>query len=384
MAYENPNELDLNCGPTNAEFVGVRGEWTQIVVDGDKWGTLCGDGSDYAFHIRLAPEGSPLDRVLIGLQGGGVCVFEEDCSAKLATNPGLFNALDDVPVDIGVVSNDPDFNPFADWTHVYLPYCNQDVFAGGGVDEELGDLVLPRYGAINIRAAIQMTRDVLWRMIDEEDGPGYRPDNVNAFFGGWSAGAYGTMYNYHWLLDDLNWPKTTAFPDAGLGLHNGQAVGVMGLGLLKIPVWGAQPHLPPYCFQGECAVGPGLLKPSLRACKRVPEQQMLVMTNPKDQTQQYDAYFTDEVKWINTLRQTYCDTKDLNGIQYYLTSVSDESIHVVTLRNELYEAAVDGEEMRDWMWRAYAEPDTLVDRAEEANFVTDIPGVEPFPCDVAP
>ena len=36
-------------GPSNAEFGVVRGEWQQIVVDGDKWGIMCGDGSDYVF-----------------------------------------------------------------------------------------------------------------------------------------------------------------------------------------------------------------------------------------------------------------------------------------------------------------------------------------------
>ena len=106
-----------------------------MVVDGEKWGTLCGDGTPYAFQVRLAPEGNPLDRVLIGLQGGGVCIFEEDCGAKLQTSPGLFNALDDEPFGLGIASDDPNENPFANWTKVYLPYCTQDVFAGGGVVE---------------------------------------------------------------------------------------------------------------------------------------------------------------------------------------------------------------------------------------------------------
>ena len=63
--------LDLSCGPSNAEFDAEREEWTQVIVDGEKWGTLCGDGSDYAFYIKWAPEGEALDNLLIGLQGGG-------------------------------------------------------------------------------------------------------------------------------------------------------------------------------------------------------------------------------------------------------------------------------------------------------------------------
>jgi hypothetical protein len=40
--------------------------------------------------------------------------------------------------------------------------------------------------------------------------------------------------------------------------------------------------------------------------------------------------------------------------------------------------------MKDWFLRAVTEPDTIEDRAEEASFVDDIPGVEPYPCEVAP
>ena len=50
-----------------------------------------------------------------------------------ATRPAdLFEALSDQPETTGPLSNDPDVSPFATWTKVYLPYCNQDVFIGGG------------------------------------------------------------------------------------------------------------------------------------------------------------------------------------------------------------------------------------------------------------
>lgn len=382
--HPDPGSAGLRCGPSHAQFEAPRGEWTQIVVDSEEWGTQCGDGSDYAFYVRLAPEGEPLDRILIGLQGGGVCLFEDDCSARLATSPGLFSAMDDEPLSIGVASDEPSVSPFANWTKVYLPYCNQDVFAGGGIVESLGSLDLPRYGGVNLRAAVQMVRDVTWKMMDEEGGAGFRPDDVVALFGGWSAGAYGTLYNYHWLLDDLQWPKTVAFPDAGLALDNGSTLGVSGLGLLKIPAWGTQPNLPPYCFGGECAVGPVLYEAISPRLKQVPEQQMLILSNPVDATQQGDAFFDDEAVWINTMRQSYCDTRELPGISYYFTSVSDQSIHVVSVRPDLWEGEVDGEVMRDWFWRAVTEPDTVMSRVEEGDFVDAVPGVEPYPCEVSP
>ena len=383
-AQPDTGTIELACGPSNIDFAAPRGEWTQVVVNGEKWGTLCGDGSPYAFQVHLAPQGERLDRIVIGLQGGGVCLFEGDCAARFASSPGLFNALDDEPLGSGIASDDPEVSPFANWTRVYLPYCNQDVFAGGGVVEELGDIDVPRYGAVNLRAAIQMVRDVVWKMMDDEGGAGFRPDEIIALFGGWSAGGYGTLYNYHWLLDDLQWPRTAAFSDAGLALDNGSLVGVRGLGDVKIPAWGILSYLPPYCFVGECAVGSVIFEAIAPRLKQVPEQQYLLLSNPLDRTQQNDAFFADEASFINTLRQTYCDTRDLNGINYYLTSVSDESVHVVSPRPQLWEGEVDGETMRDWFVRAVTEPDSIESRVEEADFVAAIPGVEPFPCEVAP
>lgn len=390
--HPDTGSLNLGCGPTNTDFTPTRGEYVQIVVDGAKWGTMCGDGTEFAFQVRLAPEGQPLDRIIVGLQGGGVCAFEDDCTARLESNPGLFNAMDDQPTDTGIASNDPDESPFADWTKVYVPYCNQDVFAGGGVVEDLGSLQLPRYGSENMRAAVMMVRDVIWQVMDAEGGDGFRPDEVVALFGGWSAGGYGALYNYHWFLDDLQWPRTTAFPDAGGALDNGEALGVRGLGLLKIPAWGMLPNLPPYCFEGACALGPVIYNAISPRLKLVPEQQMLILSNQWDDTQRRDAFFTGfgetdefwQAQWFNTMRQDFCDTRDLTGIYYYYTGVTAESTHVVTLRPELWAGSVAGEVMSDWFDRAINDPDTLESRTEEGDWVNIFPGVDPYPCTVAP
>jgi hypothetical protein len=386
ISHASPR-FPLDCGPSNADANAIptppRGEYVRVVLDSDTWGTMCGDGSPYAFDIRLAPEGERLDRVVIGLQGGGVCFFNDDCSSRFRSEPGLFTAMDDQPPVTGIMSNDPADSDFAQWTKVYLPYCNQDVFIGGGITENFDALALHRSGAINLRAAVRAARDVLWRAMDAEGGDGYRPDELIALFGGWSAGGYGTMYNYHWVLDDLLWQRTTAFPDAGLGFDNGD-LGVRSFGDLLIPVWNAMPYLPPYCFQGRCAVGPINFTAISPRLKQVPEQQYLIFSNQRDQTQQHDAFFDSEALFINTMRQGYCETKDLRGIQWYLTSESERSQHVVTLFPSFWSGEVDGIAMRDWVSEAIRDPDGVVDRAEEGDFTTAVPGVEPFPCEVAP
>jgi hypothetical protein len=372
--------FEPQCGPSNVDHEVTRGVWSQLELDGAKWGTLCGDGGPYAMWIRLAPEGHPLDRVIVGLQGGGVCLFEDDCRYRLENLGHLFTSLDDSPTDSGLVDTTNENNPFKDWTMVYLPYCNQDVFAGGGVIETFSDFEVPRYGSINMRAAVRVARDIIWKKMDEEGGQGYRPDELIALLGGWSAGGYGTMYNYNFMLDDLLWQRTSAFPDAGCGLDNGEILGVRALGIAKIPLWGFKPFMPPYCFDGGCAVGPDNYAAYAPRLKQVPEQQYLILTNQKDNTQQGDAFFDDEAVWIDTLRQAYCDTKDLNGVQWYLTSDSVNSIHCVSIRDEFYYGEVAGETMVDWFWRAVTDANSVTDRAEEGNFTVDIPGSNPFPC----
>ena len=246
--------------------------------------------------------------------------------------------------------------------------------------ESFPTIDVPRYGAINLRAGMQVARDIIWKELDAADGDGFRPDELITLFGGFSAGGYGVMYNYHWVLDDLQWPRTAAFPDAGGGLDNGSLAGVRSLGPIKIPAWGALKYLPPYCFNGDCSVGPDIYRASSPRLKQVPEQQYLILSNQKDNTQQGDAFFTDEAQWIDAMRSAYCETKDLPGIQWYLTSESKTSIHVISPRDEFFYGEVAGERMVDWFWRAVTDPDSVSDWAEEGDFTTDIPGSHPFPC----
>jgi hypothetical protein len=382
-AHEDASSLSPQCGPSNVDVMPARGEWTQLILDREKWGTMCGDGSDYAIQLRLAPEGYPVDRIVMALAGGGVCLFEDDCKSSFESSPELFSALDDpAPVDAGGLVGDTPDNPFANWTRAYFPYCNRDVFIGGGAIESFDGFDLPRFGAINLRSGIRVVRDILWKHMDESSDTGFRPDELIALFGGFSAGAYGTLYNYHWVLDDLQWPRTAAFPDAGGALDNGSPVGISSLAPIKIPAWSIQPYIPPYCITGECIIGPinyQIMSPRL---KRVPEQQYLILSNQKDNTQQGDAFFTDEAQWIDAMRSAYCETKDLPGIQWYLTSDSVNSVHVVSLRDEFYYGEVAGERMVDWLWRAVTSPDSISDWAEEGDFTTDIPGSSPFPCEL--
>ncbi len=382
VAHPDPAPLALACGPRPEVPAAPRGSYVQVVLDGDVWGTRCGDGSPYAFWIRLAPAGSPPENVVLQMQGGGVCIFESDCARRSADH---FEALSDPPGQSGIMSNDPAVSPFADWTKVYLPYCTQDVFIGGGTTSDFPSVTVHRFGGLNVRAALRYVRDALWRELDATTAGGYRPDRVRMLFGGTSAGGFGTLYNYHFVLDDLQWAHTAAWPDASLALDNGEALGIASLGVLLTldtpPLgWGARNLLPPYCHATNCGVGPVLYAASAPRLEAVPEQRFLVLSNQVDSTQVSTTFFPDAPTWINAMRQSYCDTRGLRGLRYFLPAIP-QSVHVISVRESLFTGlALGGVVMRDWLETAMDAPAALSDAVEEGTLTTAIPGVGPFPC----
>ncbi|MEO8604217.1 MAG: pectin acetylesterase-family hydrolase [bacterium] len=381
MAHPETTPLSLDCGPRDDLVATPRGTFVQVVLDPVATGTRCGDGSPYAFWVRLPPAGQPPENVLLQMQGGGVCLAEADCAA---TSADLFEALTDPPSQTGIMSNDPLVSSFANWTKVYLPYCTQDLFAGGGATSSFPSITVQRYGARNVRAALRYVRDVLWRELDATTPEGYTPERVRMLFGGTSAGGFGTLYNYHYVLDDLQWTHTTAWPDASLALDNG-GVGIGTVGSIMLSTtppygWSSQAYLPPYCFASNCGLGPVIYAASAPRLKAEPEQQFLVLSNQVDGTQRSTTFFANMPAFINTLRQSYCDTAGTVGLHYFLPAIT-ASTHVIATRQNLYTGyAVDGVLMRDWLAQAMTSPDAVVDAVEGGTLVTDFPGVLPFPC----
>jgi hypothetical protein len=383
-SHGDSGPLTLDCGPRASVPVPARGEWAQVVLDEATYGTRCGDGTSYAFWVHLAPEGSPVDRVVVDMEGGGVCLFESDCQSASAV--GLLSALDESAPTTGYQSDDPS-NPFANWTRVFLPYCTQDVHIGGGGQSVFPSITVNRFGGVNVRASLGYVRDLVWTVLEADGAAGYRPDTLQALFAGESAGAYGANYNYHWVLDDLRWAHTTAAPDAGLALDNGTAVSVLTFGTLVIAnsgifAWNVGPMLPSYCNEPACAVGPNLQTVNSVRLKAVPEQQILNISNQVDDAQVSTTFFTGPtatVDWINKLRTAYCATKGLKGIHYWLAART-ASYHTI-LQSALYDSQLAGGiTVRDWLGDAVVNPDGVTDRVDEGTLVTDYPGVNPIAC----
>lgn len=374
----------LDCGPRAAVPVPARGVNTQVVLPHAVFGTRCGDGSDYAFRVRLAPTGQPVERIVVHMQGGGLCIDGSDCAG---TNPDLFEALSDGLPTNGMLSSTDATNPFRDWTKVSLPYCTQDLHFGGGVTNVFPEITVHRYGALNVRAALQYLRDVVWAELDATDPQGYRADRPLMVFSGSSAGGYGAAYNYHWVLDDLGWVRTTAVPDAAAGMDNGTPLGVIALGALLLapttPGWNSGPYTPPYCATAACAeILDNLELATAPRLLGTPEQRILQVTNQIDNVQRNTTFFSSDGAFVNTLRANYCSTQGAPGLFAFIRGETT-SIHGQLLGGGHWNnAVIGGTRLRDWLGGAMTNPAGLIDKIQEGAIQANVSGVAPFPCTV--
>ncbi|MBR9812965.1 hypothetical protein GYB61_03790 [bacterium] len=413
--------IELNCGPDNSLFeqATIRlgsvdgeavssvddiplGEAVHVTLDSDAWGTRCGDGSDYAFVMRLSESPEHLDKAILHQEGGGVCLAAQgDC----VTRPqSLFEARDN---NAGNLTNGylavRDDNPLRDWSAVFQPYCTQDLHIGGGAEEAGGRPenggTLFRYGSINVRASTQFYRDLIWRRAKADTPEGYKPDQPQIIYSGTSAGAYGVQYNLHHPLDEMRWENTLASPHAAFTIEGGST----DLALLLATVgetWETRPYQPPYCLEDRCSLS--VVNHPRHASRMgvTPFQQILVTSaqhdNVQEGTQGYPGPVAPPVPvegqephdWINALREQYCEIRGTPNLYFHL-GANTAATHVFLNNNQIFddtvrrtrELLVSGTSMLNLLADVAMFPGSAIDRVEDGP---TIEGVEPFPCDLTP
>lgn len=373
--------LALTCGPRASIPVPALATPTQVVLDSNTWGTRCGDGTPYAFWIRLAPAGQPVNRVVIHMAGGGNCTDGPDCASQ---NPDLFESVGDTMAQTAMMNSTNVNNPFKDWTKVFLPYCTQDDHTGGGVVNAFPEMTVYRYGALNVRATMRYLRDVLWASMDANDPEGFRPDKLTVLFSGSSAGGGGATFNYHYLLDDLRWTHTSMLPDSALSMDNGSGL-IATRGALALsstfPGWGALPYAAPFCHAPECAELLDTVETAYAPrLKAVPEQQILNVANQLDNIERNVLGFATSQDHMNALRGHYCTVKNLNGIHSYLGAEQPWVHGTIADNQEWNNMTVGGTRLRDWVGGAMTSPDAIPEKAGIGNLEASFPGLLPFPC----
>ena len=200
LAKAGVNQYLGQFTPVSSTAVGDG--WTRHDFDTDGGdGPLCIDGSPYAVYTRA---GDP-SKLLILEQGGGACWQDfYNCNVDLADNP-----LPPIPqIDqAGIWNRSNPGNPFADYSVVYLPYCDGSVFSG---DNDVVDASFPdgpiRYhrGLRNQSAGIDLAQALF-------------PNATRITLAGSSAGGVGVAGFAAFLarFEYGNGVDLTVFNDAG-------------------------------------------------------------------------------------------------------------------------------------------------------------------------
>ncbi|BFM15776.1 hypothetical protein R50073_19590 [Maricurvus nonylphenolicus] len=401
QAYPNQNQLTLACGPRDSvsatqvfqvngdsttqvfnvetqngnpsntrEHIPQRGEFVEIELDASEFGARCGDGSNYRFWLQLAPAGEPLNRVYLYTQGGGGCVTNDECNSLLASDsPKLKNnrldALGSNP-DSVAFHTPKQSNPFRTGSKISLPYCTQDGHLGNGAEQVFSEGSVFRSGARNVRVALDYARDVIWSAMNAE-GKAYLPNDFLVLFHGTSAGGVGASNHYHYVLDELNWSKTSVAKNTGLTLDNPLTDISTKLSLMES--WQVKQTWPSYCQADNCTLGEVMDTAHAERLGSDPRQTFMWISDQWDGVQ--SRGFANQAAWTNILRETYCRMKDIPHLAFFLR-VSEG--HVVQPS-----ATSKGVSLSDWL-ENYLYTGVANDLVEDQT--PAIPGLYNFPCTV--
>jgi hypothetical protein len=235
---------------TSRSTASVHGVWTKHDFDRNNDGPVCIAGTDYSVFTR---EGDP-KKLLIFLQGGGACwqgfyncnvLAEDQAPPENGPFPGVFDPT----------SSD---NPFADYSVVYMPYCDGSTFGG---DNDVIDPAFPggtrhHRGLRNASAGMDVAKEMF-------------PRAKQITVMGQSAGGVGAAAFAPFLARFVfgNETKLTVYNDAGpiavsLGTGSPPGNGTFPFGCVDLPClsvvarafdWQFQQFYPQSCIDdGRC------------------------------------------------------------------------------------------------------------------------------------
>jgi hypothetical protein len=194
--------------------------------------STCGDGTPGFFYVRPGP--SDPDRWVIHLQGGGGCRDEATCQARWCGQDGAYSAAqmssdwnadgtEDPPAHaltagIGQVLGTNGNNDFIGWTHVFVPYCSNDLWQGHAGDVDLGAFTVDARGHRILHTVRRMLRKLgpAWSTAGNYPIPDLDAA-THVLFTGTSAGGYGALQNADWFLQPLT-AQTGLVVDAAMDI----------------------------------------------------------------------------------------------------------------------------------------------------------------------
>jgi hypothetical protein len=217
----------------------ISQEWTQVEpAEGFTYNGLAPSCSDCPFctsgDFYFFVKGGPVNNLVIYLQGGGACWDSVNCLyPELATYyPQISTTTSGLTNAHGIFDLSNPENPFADWNFVFIPSCTGDVHWGSNDYEYPPDT---RFGTepwtIRHRGFVNFMAVMSW-ITDHFSNP------HSIFVAGSSAGAYGALIAFPYVVEAYPKSRVTLLGDAGNGVITENFIDVVP------EVWGADPNIP--------------------------------------------------------------------------------------------------------------------------------------------
>ena len=168
---------------------------------------VCNDGSPAIFYIQRGlgtAAAANANKTVIGLQGGGYCLSDADCSLRPSDLISSTGYSDQTAAE-GLLSSDPSNDTFRSWNRVRVPYCSSDFFSG-----DIG----PTGGTTNFRFRGAKIVAAVVQTLNRQYGIGKAGDTV--ILAGGSAGAVGAFINANRVRASLPGASVLTLIDAGV------------------------------------------------------------------------------------------------------------------------------------------------------------------------
>ncbi|HET9955270.1 MAG TPA: pectin acetylesterase-family hydrolase [Polyangiaceae bacterium] len=184
----------------------------------------CSQGTPYSFWVK---DGDP-SKVVVIFSGGGACWSAETCALSETPSYRPFAGPDQNPSEWGgVFDTDNPENPLADYSFVFLPTCNGDVFLGDSITTYATPTSGPPADTFQI---LHEGYDNAMSALTWMFGTYRNPETVAVL--GWSAGAIASPVYTHIVAQH--------YPDAAVS-HFGDGAGAYRVGERLEPLfesWG--------------------------------------------------------------------------------------------------------------------------------------------------
>jgi len=298
--------------------------------------TICSRGTPYRYFVRRGT----VNRVVIEFDGGGACGNAESC----APGSGVFNetaivepwVLDEI-YGQGIHDHTDPENPFADWHHIFIPYCTGDFHSGDAVTTYELDgqsFTINHKGAVNARAVL----DWIYQNLPE-------PEKV--LVTGYSAGGTGAGTWAPHIRNHYTSSKIYLFGDSGV------LVTPAGFADAVFKVWKPESSFPTFLPNYDPADRKNLANSYVEMGNAYPDMFMSTFNFAYDDV--IVDFFAavegvDALEWSRRNRALHVEIDAKSPNYSYLIAPGSE--HCTILYPSFYSIEVKGVRLLDWVKNA--------------------------------